>query len=33
MRVHSYSLHPSIWNVVEDGMKLSDSDDKDYSQT
>jgi hypothetical protein len=25
---HLFSLHPSIWDVVENGMHVLDSDDK-----
>jgi hypothetical protein len=27
---HLFSLHPSIWNVVENGMHIIDSDDENY---
>jgi hypothetical protein len=28
---HLFSLHPSIWNVVENRMHGSDSDDENYN--
>jgi hypothetical protein len=31
MRNHLFSLHPSIWNVVENGMHVVDSDNEDYN--
>jgi hypothetical protein len=27
---HLFSLHPSIWDVVENGMHVVDSDDENY---
>lgn len=31
MTGHLYSLHPSIWYVVEVGIEIPDFDDKDYN--
>jgi hypothetical protein len=31
MRSHLFSLHPSIWNIVENEMQLLDSDDENYN--
>jgi hypothetical protein len=31
MKGHSYSLHPSIWEVVELGMAILESDDENYN--
>jgi hypothetical protein len=31
IRNHLFSLHPSIWDVVENGMHVVDSDDKNYN--
>jgi hypothetical protein len=31
MKSHSYSLHPSILDVVQIGMEILDSDDKNYN--
>jgi hypothetical protein len=31
MRSHLFSLHPSIWNVVENLMQLIDNDDENYN--
>lgn len=28
MRSHLFSLHPSIWDIVENGMHIFDSDDE-----
>jgi hypothetical protein len=30
MKSHLYSLHPSIWDVVDLGMKIPKTDDEDY---
>jgi hypothetical protein len=30
IRGHLYSLHPSIWNIVEVGIEISDSNDEDF---
>jgi hypothetical protein len=30
MHSHLFSLHPSIWNVVENRMQLLDSDDESF---
>lgn len=32
MRGHLYSLHPSIWNVVEVVKELPDNDNEDFQQ-
>lgn len=31
MNGHLYSLQPTIWDAVELGMKIPDSDDEDYN--
>jgi hypothetical protein len=31
MKGHLYSLHPSIWDVVELGMQIPESDGMDYN--
>jgi hypothetical protein len=31
MHSHLFSLHPSIWDVVENGMHIFDSDDENYN--
>jgi hypothetical protein len=31
MRSHFFSVHPSIWDIVEDGMQIPDSDDENYN--
>jgi hypothetical protein len=31
MKSHIYSLHPSIWDDVELGMEIFDSDDENYN--
>jgi hypothetical protein len=31
MRSYLFSLHPNIWDVVENGMHIVDSDDKNYN--
>jgi hypothetical protein len=31
MRTYLFSIHTSIWNVVENGMQLLDSDDENYN--
>jgi hypothetical protein len=31
MRGHLYSLHPSIWHVVEVKMEIPNSDNEDYN--
>jgi hypothetical protein len=28
---HIFSLHPSIWDVVDNGMQLLGSDDENYN--
>jgi hypothetical protein len=28
---HLFSLHPSIWDIVENGMQYVDSDDENYN--
>jgi hypothetical protein len=28
-----FSLHPSIWDIVENGMHVVDSDDENYNAT
>jgi hypothetical protein len=28
---HLFSLHPNIWDVVENGMHVVDSDDENYN--
>jgi hypothetical protein len=30
MSSHLFSLHPSIWDIIENGMQLLDSNDKNY---
>jgi hypothetical protein len=32
MKGHLYSLHPSIWDVVELGMEILDSGNEEYNQ-
>jgi hypothetical protein len=31
MHSHLFSLHPSIWDIVENGMHMLDSDDEKYN--
>jgi hypothetical protein len=31
MHSHLFSLHPSIWDVVENGMHPLDSDDENHN--
>jgi hypothetical protein len=31
IKSHSYSLHPNIWDVVETGMQILDSDHENYN--
>jgi hypothetical protein len=31
MHSHAYFLHPSIWDIVENGMQISYSDDENFN--
>jgi hypothetical protein len=31
MRSHLFSLHPGIWDVIENRMHIVDSDDDNYN--
>jgi hypothetical protein len=33
MHNHLFSLHPSIWDIVENGMQCVDSDYENYNDT
>ena len=32
MRGHLYRLHPNIWNIIEVGIELPNSDDENFQQ-
>jgi hypothetical protein len=32
MRSHLFSLHPCIWDIVENGFNISDVDDENYNE-